>query len=71
MTYWGYNFENYATQPRYRSDSNPTVANSLEHSVGINTNVQYCTVFKTKLGFNSLLMAAEMDCIKSTLLVQK
>lgn len=31
----------------------------------INTNIQYCSVFSTKLGSHSLLLAAEIDCVSS------
>jgi RAT1-interacting protein len=50
MSYWGHRFESYMT-------------NSKEP---VNTNVEYCVVFKTKLGQHRLLMAAEIDCIAST-----
>ncbi|KAJ3187562.1 Suppressor of the cold-sensitive snRNP biogenesis mutant brr1-1 [Irineochytrium annulatum] len=66
MTYWGYRFESLMTA------DNPPSASALhgtqESNVGteeyeVNTNIQFCSVVKTKLGANELLIGAEVDCI--------
>ncbi|TPX31939.1 hypothetical protein SmJEL517_g04849 [Synchytrium microbalum] len=49
--YFGYKFEQYATSTDW---------NSI-----INTNEQYCSIFKTKLGETSLLLGGEVDCMMS------
>uniref|UniRef100_A0A452Z1A6 Decapping nuclease n=4 Tax=Aegilops tauschii subsp. strangulata TaxID=200361 RepID=A0A452Z1A6_AEGTS len=53
--FWGYSFENLATE------------NSIdEDGSGIDANVEYCSVIKTKLGAHRIVMGAEMDCCDST-----
>ncbi|XP_044974274.1 NAD-capped RNA hydrolase DXO1 isoform X1 [Hordeum vulgare subsp. vulgare] len=53
--FWGYSFENLATE------------NSIdEDGRGIDANVEYCSVIKTKLGAHRIVMGAEMDCCDST-----
>ncbi|CAL9129945.1 unnamed protein product [Musa textilis] len=55
--YWGYAFENLATE------------NSTETGIdgkGIDANVEFCSVIKTKLGAHRIIMGAEMDCCDST-----
>lgn len=55
--YWGYAFENLATE------------NSTETDIdgkGIDANVEFCSVIKTKLGAHRIIMGAEMDCCDST-----
>lgn len=49
--YWGYSFENVATE-----DSEIT---------GIDANVEFCSVIRTKLGAHRIIMGAEMDCCDS------
>jgi RAT1-interacting protein len=53
--FWGYSFENLATE------------NSIgEDGRGIDANVEYCSVIKTKLGAHRIIMGAEMDCCDAT-----
>ncbi|CAL4893382.1 unnamed protein product [Urochloa decumbens] len=52
--YWGYSFENLATE------------NFSENGGGIDANVEFCSVIKTKLGAHRIVMGAEMDCCDST-----
>ncbi|KAK1696988.1 hypothetical protein QYE76_013685 [Lolium multiflorum] len=53
--FWGYSFENLATE------------NSIdEEGRGIDANVEYCSVIKTKLGAHRIIMGAEMDCCDAT-----
>lgn len=69
MSYWGYRFETLSTiskPPRQVTDSknDPHLKKRLTESA--NTNIQYCIVVKTKLGNNSILMGAEVDCCRGT-----
>ncbi|CAI0374267.1 unnamed protein product [Linum tenue] len=56
--YWGYCFETLATEDPGRADGEP-----IHH---VDANVEYCAMFKTKLGAHRILMGAEMDCCDST-----
>ncbi|XP_047306686.1 NAD-capped RNA hydrolase DXO1-like [Impatiens glandulifera] len=56
--YWGYCFETLATEDPKRGDGE-----EIHH---IDANVEFCSVVKTKLGSNCILMGAEIDCCEST-----
>ncbi|KAG0447869.1 hypothetical protein HPP92_028109 [Vanilla planifolia] len=56
-SYWGYAFENLATEC-FREIG--------EHGKGIDANVEFCSVIKTKLGAHRIVMGAEMDCCDAT-----
>ena len=63
QTYYGYSFESWCTSSR------PGVPERLEdHPVGwggdVDTNVQWCSVIKTKLGDNRLVIGGEVDCVR-------
>ncbi|KAJ4786332.1 Decapping nuclease rai1 [Rhynchospora pubera] len=49
--YWGYSFESLATEEG--------------ESSGIDANVEFCSVIKTKIGAHRIIMGAEMDCCDS------
>jgi hypothetical protein len=51
--YWGYSFESLATE-------------NGEDGRGIDANVVFCSVIKTKLGAHRIIMGAEMDCCDAT-----
>lgn len=51
--YWGYAFENLATENSTEIDGDGR---------GIDANVEFCSVIKTKLGAHRIIMGAEMDC---------
>ena len=53
--FWGYSFENLATESSIYEDGR-----------GIDANVEYCSVIKTKLGAHRIIMGAEMDCCDAT-----
>ncbi|KAJ3676290.1 hypothetical protein LUZ60_003702 [Juncus effusus] len=55
--YWGYSFENLATE---------NSSDLEEDGKGIDANVEFCSVIKTKLGAHRIIMGAEMDCCDST-----
>ncbi|XP_073120895.1 NAD-capped RNA hydrolase DXO1 [Henckelia pumila] len=56
--YWGYCFETLATEDPRRADGE-----GIHH---VDSNIEYCSVIKTKLGAHRILMGAEMDCCDST-----
>lgn len=56
--YWGYCFENLATEDSARPDGE-----GIHH---VDSNVEFCSVIKTKLGAHRIIMGAEMDCCDST-----
>ncbi|KAI0366228.1 RAI1-domain-containing protein [Pilatotrama ljubarskyi] len=63
QTYYGYSFESWCTS------SKPGVPERTDgHPVGwggdVDTNVQWCSVIKTKLGDNRLLVGGEVDCVR-------
>ncbi|KAL7281998.1 hypothetical protein ACG7TL_003465 [Trametes sanguinea] len=63
QTYYGYSFESWCTSSR------PGVPERIEgHPVGwggdVDTNVQWCSVIKTKLGDNRLVIGGEVDCVR-------
>ncbi|KAJ2996192.1 Dom-3 Z [Globomyces sp. JEL0801] len=53
--YYGYKFEEEFTKP-FGHDSSDDVGI-------VNTNVQYCSVFKSKLGTHEVVLGGEVDCI--------
>lgn len=65
MIFWGYRFESLATidcNPREVKDpyTDPRVTD--RHLQQVNTNIQYCSVVKTKLGQRQLVLGGEVDC---------
>lgn len=65
MSYWGYRFETLSTvskPPREVRKDDPELKRRLKESA--NTNIQYCILVKTKLGNNSIIMGAEVDCCR-------
>ncbi|KAI8907706.1 RAI1 like PD-XK nuclease-domain-containing protein [Powellomyces hirtus] len=65
MSYMGYKFESLATIPvppsKLSGLDDELLAKRKEGFV--NTNIQFCSVFKTKVGYNSIVMGAEVDCL--------
>ncbi|KLO11415.1 RAI1-domain-containing protein [Schizopora paradoxa] len=63
QTYYGYAFESFATSATpSTSDDTSRLPNGW--SGDVNTNVQWCSVVKTKLGKMRLLVGGEVDCVK-------
>ncbi|KAH9921552.1 RAI1-domain-containing protein [Epithele typhae] len=63
QTYYGYSFESWCTS------SSPGVPERIQgQPVGwggdVDTNVQWCSVVKTKLGDNRLVIGGEVDCVR-------
>ncbi|CAM0138236.1 unnamed protein product [Umbelopsis sp. WA50703] len=64
MSFWGYRFESLSTVSSFPSKTDPIAKEELQSrkSSVVNTNEQYCTVVKTRLGNTSIVMGAEVDC---------
>ncbi|KAI1788942.1 RAI1-domain-containing protein [Ganoderma leucocontextum] len=63
LTYYGYSFEAWCTSSR------PGVSERIPgHPIGwggdVDTNVQWCSVIKTKLGDSRLVIGGEVDCVR-------
>ncbi|KIJ62856.1 hypothetical protein HYDPIDRAFT_93731 [Hydnomerulius pinastri MD-312] len=66
QTYYGYAFESYCTTsvPGQR-DNDSTTGNAPRGWGGdVNTNVQWCSVVKTKLGDRRIVIGGEVDCVR-------
>ncbi|RKP04936.1 RAI1 like PD-XK nuclease-domain-containing protein, partial [Thamnocephalis sphaerospora] len=63
MGYWGYKFEALSTvsKPPHLLKPNDPELRERKRSV-VNTNAQYCSVFRSRLGNHSVIMGAEVDC---------
>ncbi|KAF8650078.1 hypothetical protein AX16_005421 [Volvariella volvacea WC 439] len=63
QTYYGYAFESYCT-----SDSPTQRPHLAGHPFGwggdVNTNVQWCSVVRTKLGDLRMVLGGEVDCVR-------
>jgi RAT1-interacting protein len=61
--YYGYKFETLSTVSKPASQISPDDPELKQRRrATVNTNVQYCSVFTTKLNDISLVMGAEVDC---------
>lgn len=62
QSYFGYAFESYCTAAFPDPGQDPKkLPNGW--SGNVNTNVQWCSVVKTKLGDNRLIIGGEVDCV--------
>lgn len=61
QTYYGYSFESWctSTRPRRRGDK-------AEWGGDVDTNVQWCSVVKGKMGESRILIGGEVDCVRDT-----
>ncbi|CAO0796606.1 unnamed protein product [Mucor circinelloides] len=65
MSYWGYRFETLCTVTKPPHEMTKTDAELRDRlTASANTNIQYCILAKTKLGNNSIIMGAEVDCCR-------
>ncbi|KAF7424472.1 decapping endonuclease targeting mRNA [Pleurotus ostreatus] len=69
--YYGYSFESWCTSESPSPAShpgNPIQSTSDGHPPGwggdVNTNVQWCSVVKTKLGNTRMVIGGEVDCVR-------
>ncbi|KAF9533915.1 RAI1 like PD-XK nuclease-domain-containing protein [Crepidotus variabilis] len=65
QTYYGYAFESYCTSDSPHSSRHATERES-HHGWGgdVDTNVQWCSVVRTKLGDTRLIIGGEVDCVR-------
>ncbi|EIN09873.1 RAI1-domain-containing protein [Punctularia strigosozonata HHB-11173 SS5] len=61
FTYYGYAFESWCTSP-----DPPTPDTQGRWGGDVDTNVQWCSVVKTKLGNTRLVIGGEVDCVRGT-----
>jgi RAT1-interacting protein len=59
QTYYGYAFESWCTSPEP-----PTPESKGRWGGDVDTNVQWCSVVKTKLGDTRLVIGGEVDCVR-------
>lgn len=64
--YYGYSFESYcsSSRPGRREEFNTPDRHVNGWGGDVNTNVQWCSVVKTKLGDTRLLIGGEVDCVR-------
>jgi len=65
--YYGYAFESYCTSemPKTREPrSNPHSKDPPGWGGDVNTNVQWCSVVRTKLGNTRMIIGGEVDCVR-------
>lgn len=66
QSYFGYSFESYCT-----SSTPGRQVESAGHAQGwggdVDTNVQWCSVVKTKLGDMRMIVGGEVDCVRGRL----
>ncbi|RDB26378.1 Decapping nuclease RAI1 [Hypsizygus marmoreus] len=65
QSYYGYAFESYCTSDsptRQMVSSNPS--NPMGWGGDVDTNVQWCSVVRTKLGSTRLVIGGEVDCVR-------
>lgn len=63
QSYFGYAFESYCTSATLDPLDDPN-RRSNGWGGNVDTNVQWCSVVKTKLGDNRLIIGGEVDCIQ-------
>ncbi|KZT41813.1 RAI1-domain-containing protein [Sistotremastrum suecicum HHB10207 ss-3] len=70
MTYYGYAFESYCTRSepplKQNGDGNTPAPSKPGWGGDVDTNVQWCSVVKTKLGDLRLILGGEVDCVRDT-----
>lgn len=65
--YYGYAFESYCTsETPTRPPADPDSEHPPAWGGDIDTNVQWCSVVRTKLGDMRMVIGGEVDCVKST-----
>ena len=66
QTYYGYAFESYCTSSAPRRPANVT-SGVRGWGGDVDTNVQWCSVVKTKLGDTRIIIGGEVDCVRGKL----
>ncbi len=66
QSYYGYSFESYCTSSSPNGQESQIEA--TQHAKGwggdVDTNVQWCSIVKTKLGNDRLVIGGEVDCVR-------
>lgn len=68
QSYYGYAFESYCTssQPGGRESRSSDLQDAPGWGGDVNTNVQWCSVVKTKLGDRRIVIGGEVDCVRDS-----
>lgn len=66
MTYYGYSFESFSTwnEPIVRDEQHAERDRVRSWSGDVDTNVQYCSVVKTKIDTERMILGGEVDCCR-------
>ncbi|KAF8972217.1 RAI1-domain-containing protein [Flammula alnicola] len=68
QTYYGYAFESYCTSESPTRNNAPASSMHSDAPPGwggdVNTNVQWCSVVRTKLGDTRMIIGGEVDCVR-------
>jgi len=64
QTYYGYAFESYCTSETPTQKVSPNPSDPVGWGGDVDTNVQWCSVVRTKLGNTRLLIGGEVDCVR-------
>lgn len=66
QSYYGYSFESYCTSSTPAGHEHNTSGSSSAVGWGsdVDTNVQWCSVVKTKLGDTRIVIGGEVDCVR-------
>ncbi|KAG6821330.1 hypothetical protein H0H93_000191 [Arthromyces matolae] len=64
QTYYGYAFESYCTSEIPNPKVSPNPGDPVGWGGDVDTNIQWCSVVRTKLGNTRLLIGGEVDCVR-------
>ncbi|KAG8762290.1 decapping endonuclease targeting mRNA [Ceratobasidium sp. 423] len=66
MMYYGYSFESFSTwdEPLQRKEQHAERDRVRCWSGDVDTNVQFCSIVKTKIGAERMILGGEVDCCK-------
>ncbi|KAG6865781.1 hypothetical protein C0991_011773 [Blastosporella zonata] len=64
QTYYGYSFESYCTSQTPTRKISSSASDPVGWGGDVDTNVQWCSVVRTKLGNTRLLIGGEVDCVR-------
>jgi RAT1-interacting protein len=70
QSYYGYSFESYCTSStpdehkHHASSSSSSTSSAVGWGGDVDTNVQWCSVVKTKLGDTRIIIGGEVDCVR-------
>ncbi|KAG5636955.1 hypothetical protein H0H81_006303 [Sphagnurus paluster] len=64
QTYYGYAFESYCTSETPNRKASTRPGDPIGWGGDVDTNVQWCSVVRTKLGNTRLLIGGEVDCVR-------